>query len=759
MSEKHRKKPPMNTASKQEQPEERVNAPSTDSDIHAHLEFSSKQQVTNFVDEVPAERAILAQEPIVEEVNPLPSQSLLDILSRPRIVYNFKWTTNQTTGTRIARLPFPDLLFSSPTIWSKIQQYAFLHANLKFAVRSNGTAYHYGQLLFAWRAACLDRTLNLDATLPNSFDSLYSCSQRPCMLISPSSSQLVELEVPYQSPFDRIPISAFSNALSDSAERRFANMGVLEIWVLTPLRATGDTSDPAVTVNLFASFVNPSLSGYTHQAFTYVPSTIPTVAPLPIPTTLRYTKQITQAKKQPSQTSIVYTPAKIYSSVYDQPTASLCLTETSTERLKPFQLSDALNTWSLFTQFNISGTAANNSLLLAFPVNPTNCMTGTYLTKTITHHTLLSYISTLFNLWRGPIEFRFDFIASKFHSARVKIAWYPPQTSTLAGYSEMGDEWTKVVDVQGQISETFTAPFIQPVSYLPNDSYLGDRMMNGTIVVSLLNAVSYPTSPIPPMSVNVWIRGPNVTFSAFTGLGPNSINLFSGQPPYNGTTFFPSAAISTSDPVDDFVLVEPEQKHVTQAKLDTTLSPVDLQTLIHKPTIYFKIYPNEKFFITPPILETNPANTVNATTGSLHVNSLLDWFATMTLGYIGSVRFSLLNPQASIFVIPRSYRGYNDAREANAYKSNPLQVIEENRWSASAYYPAGVNVLKDYTLPCYSSLVYRPFTLRSGYRVTSFALIQPAVDLYNFGPEASHVLVAAGDDFSFFGLAAAPVTF
>lgn len=770
----------MNTSQKQDQPELRVNAPPTDSDIHSHLEISSDEQVTNFVDETPKENVIVKKESTEEEPNPIPSQLIFDILSRPRIVYNFKWTTGQAVGTRIARLSFPDLLFSSPTIWNKVQQYAYLHAGLKFAVRANGTAYHYGQLLFVWRAACLERTLFTASTLPSSYDSLYSMSQRPHMLVSPSSAQLVELEVPYQVPMNRIPISAYNSTFATKPERSFSNLGVLEIWVLTPLRAMGETNDPPVTVNLFASFTNPSLSGYTHQSFTYLSQSIPAVTPLPIPGTLRYTKQITQAKSSPSvsQTPIVYSPAKIHTSTYSQPSALLSLNENDTSCLSSFRLSEALNVWSLFTQFSIAGNAENNALLLAFPVNPSNCMTGTYNSKTLFHHTLLSYIACMFNLWRGPIEYRFDFIASKFHSARVKIAWYPPNTTSLAGYSEMGDEWTKVVDVQGQISETFTAPFIEPVSYLPNDVYAGDRMMNGTIVVSLLNAISYPSSQIPAMSVNVWVRAPNISFSAFTDVGVISNSLLPGRAPVAGSEFFTTspltASVTTTSDESDIIFPSPSsvssttdssgkkisaQKHVAQAKVETTVTSVDLDTLVFKPTLYFRIFSGEKFFISPPMLEQLPANTVSATIGAVRMNSLLDWLAAMTLGYTGPVRFSLINPESAIYVLPRSYRGYNVAREVNTNKTNPLKVMEDTRWAASAYFPAGINVLKDYMLPCYSSLVYRPFTLTNLQRITTFPLLQPALDLYCFGPEASHVLVAAGDGFSFFGLAAAPVTF
>lgn len=765
----------METSTKQQQPTTHENAHPNDSDIHSHLDIAHISEITKFDDEVPMQRAVVPNQPNVPEVpDPFPDQALADFLQRPRVVHSFKWLSSSASGTCLARLSFPDALFSCPTVWNKVQQFVYLHAGLHFTVRANGTPFHYGQLLVVWRPACADRTVFNVTTDSGIYDNLYTLTQYPHMLVSPSSAQVVEMDAPYESPLEHVVIRSFTEQLAQSSLRAYSSLGFIEFWVLTPLRGQGAANtEPPVTVSLFANFTNPSLSGFTHAQITYFNQVYRIPASPPMPSALRYPVQIAQAGednfprvaidkkhiKNPEQLPIVFLPAKTSSTENHQPSYILSLNERSQPPLrkqKTTKISDHLKTWSLFYQYSVPTTSDLNSVIASFYVHPANCPTGKYKNTNVSFNTKLSYISQLFSLWRGPVEYRFDFIASKFHSCRIKIAWYPPKTTELATNDELPDAWTQIVDVQGQTSATFVVPWLQATSWLTFDRVGAYRSSNGIIVLTLLNSLSYPTLNGPPISINCWIRAPNIELAGYTAQTSVQTSMFTGTN-YNTipeTPMFSLSAPSARPATVDSTETAPTQ--IAQAGLSQSqIKPVDLDSLPQKPSFLGFLTPKGKIFITPPIPE--PLASTVKQPRSVRMNTLLDYLSPLHLGYIGSTRIAMLNPALEVLCVPRI--GLGSAIE-HTYKSSTTltERVLANRFTSSSYFPSSANSIKDVTLPNYSSLLYRP-TLIEPYIINATSSITlPGVDVYSFSDTASLVTLAAADDFEFVGMAPAPLT-
>nr|QKE55035.1 MAG: capsid protein [Picornaviridae sp.] len=781
----------MESSTHQQQPEMRVNAPPSDFDLHSTPDIHSTEEITQFQDEVPKQESIVTQSiDIPEGQDPFPDQSLLDFLSRPRIVRVVKWQTDAKYNSLLLRLPFPDALFESPTVWNKLQQYVYLHAGLKFAIRVNGTAYHYGQLLAVWRPACLGRTVpdpgDSTPTPPTPYDNVVAVSQYDHMLISPSAAQVVEMEVPYMVPLDRIPLAPFSKSPGPSnLARTFANMGVFEIWCLTPLRATGSSEDPPVTLTLYASFTNPSLSGYTHSQLKYVESAVPYPKDPQLPTLPIYFPTLSQSKRglQPAGSSetdggatgsrsadeaqlpIVFQPAKISSSQYAQPSYSLAINEESVTSLSPsdaVNLSSHLSDWSFFTRFEISNKKNLNDLLFAWYNTPYNSLYGTIagsLNKPVLAYTKLAYIASLFNMWRGPIEYRLDFVASKFHSARVKIAWLPPETSSIPGLSETPDTWSKIIDIQGSISVTFTVPYLYSLPFIPFDSTLPSRLSNGIILITLLNPLTYPTPPAPSITCNIWVRAPDIQFAGFLGARSVLSTITNGaaapseDPP--GMFDLPASRLRLHPAPPSNPLQKPDKLQKAQAKLGEVISAANLSSIVHKPSLLGYVTPGGSISISPPFPEPLPADTF--TYAAFRMNTLLDYLAIIHVGFVGSLRFSALNPSSDIVFVPRLAKMYYCTKVMKD-KTDARARLFSLRFNSAAYFPADGNALKDATLPCYSTLTYRPY---SWYQLDSskdtVGLSVPGIDIINFSTENSPITLSASSDFSFVGKAPAPM--
>lgn len=758
----------METTVHKQQPEMRENAPITDADIHSVLDVHTSQEVTSFVDETPQQQVEPSDEkPVAASANPIMDQTLLDILKRPRIISSFKWSATNAVGSWMKRLVLPDELFKSNTIWSKLQQYVYLHAGLKFMFRINGTAYHYGTLAAIWRPIALGKTCVPSSIRRSSYDSLYPLLQYPHALISPSSSQNVEMSAPYQCPIEKIPIKAFSE---DGQMRQWANLGVLDILVLNPLRAGPRSADtPDVTVDVYASFENPSLFGYTHQHFDFLPVLYALPRYTMLPTALRFPMQVTQAKVDESkeenkdlvkkaQEPVVYLPPKLQSSDYNQPSYHLSLTK------KPFfspldstLLTEHLSQWCLLHQFDCQTNTAVDSILAAYKVLPQNCGVGTPLGPLgrAYFHTKLSYLSSLFRFWRGPLEYRFDFISSKFHSCRVKIAWYPPGTVKQASNYDLGDTWTKVVDIQGDISVTFTVPFIEPVAYLP---YAPTSLLsNGTIVISLLNSLAYPVPNGPPITCNVWIRGPELELSGFVNenapprlfLGFSDPSLLAPNSPWPGIpgTYPNPKAI--------------EEKSIKQVAQAGPITPhpfvtEDLNRLLHKPTPLVYLTAGQRYYSSCGSLYPVTDTQFKSGVGQPHLAlSLLDYLFAIHIGYRGSVRYVSAYPDGELFVVAQSRPTAISAVYAD--KSTVPSLLLQYSNAIHAFFPSNEISLKDFSVPMYTSLSFRPFLMEVD-SANDTPVTFPALEATCTAGIAP-LYVSAAEDFSFIGIGACPITF
>uniref|UniRef100_A0AB38ZKH0 RNA-dependent RNA polymerase n=1 Tax=Suncus murinus associated picornavirus 3 TaxID=3139570 RepID=A0AB38ZKH0_9VIRU len=725
------KKITMNNFEKKVQEPMRENAPPQMFDLHSSPEFNSTQEVTKFEDEVPKQ---IVEEKLTEEArisDPLPDQSLIDILQRPRVVSVVPWSKNHAAGQCIARLCFPDEIFKSPVLWSKIQHYVYMQCGLKFSARINGTAYHYGQLLLVWRPVSIGNTLSMKSTSPTSYDNIYSISQYPHMILSPSEKQNVELEIPFLSILDRIPISHFTR---NDRDHQLACLGSLELWVLNELHATGFATDPPVSVTVFASLKDIKLSGYTHKTSPFVPLRmfLPQVVGLG---RLSQIVSIAQAKKENQGTQAIasYQPLNLASGDIEQPRQSIALEETKIS--PPFfssaTFSQHLSQYSYLTRSVIRSNMESNTVLLALAVNPA-------LHNLVTHQTWdnkilptkLSFLSEFFYLWKGPLKYRFDFVASKFHSTRVKIAWYPPQTLSRAQVIDFGDQLSKVVDVQGEVSVEFEVPYLQSQPYLPVSNESNGN--NGTIVVTLLNQLTYPTTNIPAIEFNVWVSGPKVKFNAF---GCKSDYLL----------YFPGTAVGQ--------MFDPKKEEMIAQAGDDSSVPDKLECVARKMSKW-----HEELETVPTVYLTPGVLGKKFDTGwghyFLQIYSLFERLLLIHLGFRGSVVVSFpiinsdivvsqyINNSLKYTSSPKGYKTYRDALRGNMFR--PL-----------VYFPSNTNSLKQVEIPYMSSLAFRPLTCQELESTEATIVRQNGIEVYD-SSNNPFVCVAAGKDLKYIGIGAAP---
>jgi len=142
------------------------------------------------------------------------------------------------------------------------------------------------------------------------------------------------------------------------------------------------------------------------------------------------------------------------------------------------------------------------------------------------HHTPMSYVSEMFQFWRGDISFRFVANKTKYHAGRLMITWDPLQASPSGAAPT--ETHSAIWDFTQSEEFVFTVPYNQaepwkevpptiPANgeYVKTDgtSFSGSPAANGQIVVTVLTKLTGPAATAD-IDVLLFVRGcPNLKFN------------------------------------------------------------------------------------------------------------------------------------------------------------------------------------------------------------------------------------------------------
>jgi len=125
--------------------------------------------------------------------------------------------------------------------------------------------------------------------------------------------------------------------------------------------------------------------------------------------------------------------------------------------------------------------------------------------------------------WRGGTRFLLKFYASSFVSGRILVTYNPPETATLV--SQVNDNYSRIFDVKGDTTVSFTVPFVYQTDFAPQfepvDSE-GNFVGCGLITFSVYNPIiSTDTSTDAVISLAVFAAAaPDCQFSLCQPSGP-----------------------------------------------------------------------------------------------------------------------------------------------------------------------------------------------------------------------------------------------
>jgi len=579
------------------------------------------------------------------------SIALGDFLQRPTLIHSFSWEDGAYVSNEID--PW-SLFLNTAQIKYKLNNFAWLRGNLKVKVVMNSTPFYYGAMMMSYTPLHAQAsTIDMDYA-----GALIPLSQRPHIFLLPQDDVGGEMDLPFFWP---------NNMVNITVAAEVALMGRLRFTEYTALRAANGAAISAVTVKVYAWMEDPVLSGPTYKLALQgkkvkagkdeyqegvVESTASSVA-----LWANYFDEVPVIGPFARATSVVASTvssvARLFGwsnppvidnimPVYDTPFAGLASANISTPITK--LCLDPKNELSVDPR--IIGLPSDDELAISFLVQKESYLCtipwtmangeGTRLfnvraspvqkrtednlllnTQTVHFNTVSSYISHMFDSWRGDLIFRFRIICSKYHRGRIRLTWDPVNTvNTTDDLSHVC--LTKVADISLDQDIEFRVPYMQAQTWCAvvqerNHSFVENSVPspgihNGVITVNVATLLSAPDDTAD-VNILCFVRGAeNLEFNDIKGVG-NSFGFFDLQSEIVGES-------TTSPPILDRFLINYGEPVVS------------LRTVLRRTSHYDTLYPFTTLTATDNLVLTNilqsrfpgsPGYDTNAYTLSLNI--------------------------------------------------------------------------------------------------------------------------------------------
>ncbi|QOW95919.1 polyprotein [Aulacophora lewisii iflavirus 1] len=509
------------------------------------------------------------------------------LMSRWQRFDTVSWSTGQSNGTLLTsyNLPidFVKAKLASPNC-VLFSQYAYYKSDLEVKIVINSNKFHVGSLQASfYYGAALDKYY---ADRSN----IWSASQMTHCVIDAAAASDGILKIPYR---HYKPLMGTSKRKDD---QNILDMGLLRIFVLNSLITPA--SDPSqVFVSVFLRFVNPSFHGMKPRDIGAVGEMMGMSKIVETAATL-LNQQFPDPQRDNPSDVIPAKPMVPWSAhswcvgdILTEPLNVLRMQATGTTPHPPgtlpkepeMEIKYLTSIFGLIKQITWTTAQSSGVIIAKLPFSPSLDSYPRVNLSNPDEYTCdimppVSVMSQLFAYWRGSLQYKFDFIASQFHTGRLIIAYLPrivgDATVTL-------DQLTFcdhiVVDLRDERQVLFSNQFISDKPWWPrrsNNRESTEIYPPGYIYVCVLNPLTATSAVSNRIDINIYLRGgddfelqipvnPTIGLSFNTTVPKNVTNLvtyYDGYGPpattiYIGTWhYFGGKAVLRYGPVTDHVV-------------------------------------------------------------------------------------------------------------------------------------------------------------------------------------------------------------
>lgn len=446
---------------------------------------------------------------------------------------------------------------------------------------------------------------------------------------------------------------------------------------------------------------------------------------------------------------------------------------------------------SYLTTFGWSNSDDAEHLLFTVKVMPNlyDILTGAT-SNTELHCTPMSYLTTLFQYWRGTIMYRFQIVGSTFHKGRIRVVYEPYIQQSVGEYNV---NYSTVVDIAEAKDFTIECGWGSQYGWLMNapisENYInfgnvpisgGDQShANGIISVYVVNELTSPSGD-NPIDINVFVKGSDTLEMA----GPRSV--------MNDFSFFPQSGegadaentIDASIPIQDTVIASmantnlPINNSVYMGEQVLSLRSLIKRydgLLTYNPSYWNDGTQTRITTITLPSLVPYAGRAPGAISTNAAGNAVnnvrmnyLSYITPLYAGVRGSMRYKVLNlssSTSSVLIKRLSSSGqakYNYDESGVTAHGDGITHVLDNLSSGASYNNTSDNPVSAAEVPYYSNYRFIP-AKRMDVNSASNPFTYPCeISTITDATNISHmqaVLVAAGEDFSCFFFMGCPVLY
>lgn len=485
-------------------------------------EADAASQVTMELSSLPGEVDRLSMGGREEPKNlSVETNDLNNFFARPRFLKRVLWQAADVHEASLSLGSIYDLWRANSSVANRLKNYSSIRLKLHVRLEVNGTPYHSGRLMCSWMHSGGRSEGNSFSTCARSM-TLRQRSTLMNVKLDPTSKSAYELELPFASPFGYINLYD-STSYYDTFRVEVLNELSSQLSPITAV--TVNIYGWATEVELSVPALQSELSGAISKVVRDVPRVVrgfaSTFARAGIDAGLSSVGLGSpQLPNLPSEAE----PKMTVFGHSDQPCKSVTfghrrLVEAPLDSLdgegdnldiEHFCGREALLgrvTW------NVGGSPA---LLAGYVVHPGRIVdvvgTGTLLTPA-------GLVNSMFQYWKGDMEFRFEVVANKFVRGKLRARYIPRGGVFSQAYTDdVADVHSVLVDVSENTEFTIKAPYSSSRPWLScgylNDAATDLRVINGCVILEYVE----PLQSAVPIQINVYSRGVGMRFGNLSGV-------------------------------------------------------------------------------------------------------------------------------------------------------------------------------------------------------------------------------------------------
>lgn len=507
-----------------------IEAQMADESAHGDCQQLNQEQhenviLTTHAEESVAEPILILQDNWEKLCSSQQIQEYTQLMSRWQAFHSFKWSKDQRNNTNLFSdyaLPkdFYTKNASSPNCLI-FKQYAYFRSDMEIKIVINTNKFHCGALQLSFYYGG-----NLDSCY-NDRNNIYSASQMTHCIVDAASATDGILKIPYRY---YKPLLATTSRDDDTD---VLNLGYLRCFVLNSLKVAKDATSE-VDVSMFIRFVNPSFHGMkpsdmgvVNQMFST--STLKAV----VNTTANLVNQIFPDPQRDNPSDVIPPKPMVPWSAHSWCIGDVCPEPTNPLRLQAsgstthppgtlpeepeMEIDYVKRIFGLVKQISWSKDDARGAILKIIPFSPIwrwDEYPSVKISNTQEQNCgvlpPISVLSELFAYWRGSIEYRFDFVATQFHTGRLIVAYLPrlprqnqPSLDDLTSCDHV------IIDLREERQINYVCSYLSDKPWWPrrkSSRNSTEFLPPGYIYIAVLNCLQVTQNISPDVDINIYMR-------------------------------------------------------------------------------------------------------------------------------------------------------------------------------------------------------------------------------------------------------------